>query len=710
MATPEKLLKFLTIPNVAEELDEEQCQQIADDVVQGLRVDEKTREDWLRVNRQAMDIIKHCEDPSSTKADLYEGQSKVMYPLLAPAGIQLASRTTTHVTRNGRTVECAILGPDKQVATPESLQQAQQIIAQASQSLPQVPPDQAQAMVQQAQQQAQAAVKYVWEKQDKASRVSDFLNYEFLIENKNWLADEHKLNTIVAFWGVGFKQVYYDFITKRNCSELIHPKDVIINHNVSCLDKAPRITTKHWFSKNEIISQINAGYFLDHDLALLQSESTDLEDDQINDTEEKDPVYEFVCQTCNIDLDDDGYAEPYKCYVHVPAKLLFCIIPAYDEKGIYVNEDTGKVYRVERQLDIVDRHLIDSPDGSYYSLGLNYLLLHTNKSITSILRQLIDAGTLANAGAVSGFVTKAFRTKEREIRIKLGKFQVLDCNPSVDPQAQFVKMPFGEPSQVLLGLLQLLIDTGKNSGFLSDILTGDVEMQNVPATTMMAMVEQGTRAFKPIITKLYISLKNEFDIWFRLHSKYLDKPKYAKFQGKMFSVDKNDFDLDVLDIAPVADPTASSEAHTYAKLRALIEGLQVFGPVTNMKEAATRYYTDMQFNDPEKLVQDQQQPDVKMVEVQLKSQIAQLELQLQEKDLQLEAVKIENKKADTDIKTSIKATESQAKITKMQHDAYIDVEKVKIEKQQADTDEKALEIEAKKVEAMKQNKDSKKGE
>jgi len=703
LAKIDKLLKLISEVNIAEKLEENKRSEIARDVIKGMRIDDRTRQAWLETNRQAISIIKHCETATDTKDDLYEGQSTVVYPLLAPAIIQLASRMSTHVVRNNRTVEIAVLGPDKQIPNPEDVQQIEQLMKS-----PQFQQQATQAM-QQGQQPQVPQPRMIWEKQDRGKRTSSFMNYELLIADKTWLSDDYKLNTMVAAWGTGFKQVYYDFITKKNCSDLLDPEDVIINHNISCLEKAPRITVKHCLSRNDIISYIRAGYFLDLDLDSL---STQLEDNlkAINDNDEIDPSYEFACQTCYIDLDDDEYKEPYKCYVHIASETLFCIVPAFEATDIEVIEDEksklyGQVKYIKRRLDIVDRHLIDSPDGKYYSLGLNYLLLHTNKSITSLLRQMIDAGTLSNAAAVSGFVTEAFQTREKEIRIKLGQFQVLSCSPNVNPQEQIFNMPFREPSQVLLGLLQLLIDTGKNSGFINDILTGDVEMQNVPATTSLAMIEQGTRAFKPIISKLYMSLKDEFQIRFHLYSKYLDQKTYAKFQDSVVEVTAQDFNESETDISPVADPTLSSEAHSYAKLRALIEAVQVFGPVTNIKEAALRYYTDMQFDAPEKLIQEQQQgPDPKMLEIQLKAQIADQKSKIDQMALQLEAAKLEAQKQKLQMQGQqimIKANETGARVAKMHADARKDLAIAGIQKQQANTASRVADIKEKELHIKK---------
>jgi len=697
MAKIDKLLKLITKRNLAEDLPEERQTEIARDIISGYKVDDKTRQDWLSVNREAMRIIKHCEEDGGGKVDLFEGQCKIIFPLLAPAIIQLASRLSSHTVRNGRTVECTVLGKDQQIPDPGELEQIKQYV-----NSPEYQQQAAQAMQQGQQPPPPPQPKMMWAKQDKSKRVSGFMNYKLLVQSKTWRTEDIKLDGIVSGWGTGFKYVTYDFVTKDVKSYLLDPENVIINHNISCLEEAPRVTIKHYLTKNQVVEQIRSGYFLDLDLELLVPYSAS-ENGVRNDGDDEQPVYEFLCQHTNIDLDDDGYAEPYKCYVHTGKEMLFSIVPAFEEKDIEVvveegSDHYGMVQTIKRRLDIVDRHCIHSPDGKYYSLGLNYLLLHNNKAITSILRQLIDAGILKNASAVSGFVTKAFKTREREISFTLGKFEVLDCDSAINPQEQIIKMPMEEPSQVLLALLQLLIDTGKNSGFISDILTGDVEMQNVPATTTLAMTEQATRAFKPIISNKIISEQTEFQMMFHLYSKHLDKEQYAKFQGEVIAVTKDDFNEDITDVVPVADPTMASEATQFAKCRALIDGMQVFGGVTNPQEAALRYWSGMQFENPDKLVQQQQQgPDPKVLEIQLKTKIADQEFELEKLRASFEATKVENdtkrvQLEETELRTKI--NEIGAKVAKMEADAKHDIKMANIQDKNADTQAKAMETAA----------------
>lgn len=668
MATLDKLLKFLTVPNVAELIEEDKLKQIGKDVVKGFKIDEDSRADWLRTNEEAVKIIKNCSDQDDDRDGLYEGQSKVIFPLIGPAIHQLSSRLISHLVRNGKTVEIKVLGKDSPVIDPQSGQ----------------------------------PVPGLYTKAEKARKVEQYMNYDVLIASKGvWIKDRHKLCNIVSGWGIGFIKIYYDNTLEKICEEVIPPKDVIVNQNITSLEKAPRVTIRHRLSKNNIIEQQRSGYFLDKDLEKLQLKPSE----GVNVEEEIDPVFNFLCQDCYIDLDGDGYKEPWKVYVEENSEEVFCIVPAFEYKDISPDEK-GKITKILRRLDVVDYHCLDDIEAGFYGFGLNALLLHPNKVLTTIERQITDAGLLANAAGVSGFVTKAFKTKERSIKVSLGRFDVLDCNPTVNPSDQVMQLPFKEPSQVLLNFFQLLIDVSKNQGFINDILTGDVEMQNVPATTTLAMTEAATRGFKPIIQKLYIAEQQIHTIRFHMNAKYLDKDKYMRFQDDEFAINSSDFDEESMDICPVADPTLSSDAIKYSRARALVDGLQVFGSVTNMQEAASRYYTDMGFNEPLKLIQNQPpQPDPKIVEAQMKTQLeqqkmqieAQMEQQAMQFKAQLEQVKMMLKGQQQEVR----AKDSAMKRIKTQADIITQEKQTDIQQQHADIARAKVKVDAEKVDVIR---------
>lgn len=663
MAKIDKLLKYLNSDNVAEFLEEEHLKEIGKSTVLGYKIDDDSRQEWLETNKEAVRIIHNSDGNSDGNKDFpFDGASKIIYGLISPAIIQLSSRLIEQIVRNGTMMNCTVLGEDEPEIDPQTQQPTGVGIKEA-----------------------------------KAKRIDDYYNYKFLVKSDSWLADEHRLCTIVSGWGTGFKLVYHDPVTKQNCSDVLTPEDVIINHNTISLDKCRRITIRHYLTKNDIIERQRAGQFLDLDLDHLDTHSIDNED-QENDSRDKHPIHEFLQQFRYLDLDDDDYEECYSVWVHNKSEKVFGIYPAYELSDIEVNPKNGSIKYILPRTYLVDRHLINDPEGKFYSRGLNAILLHPNKSITCILRMLIDSGILSNTQG--GFVTKAFKTKERSMRFKLGQFVTVETGSNVDLQKQIMPLPFKEPSQVLLQLLQLLIENGKELGGMTDILTGDSQQQNVPATTALAMIEQSTRAFKPVVQKLHMSVKKELKLHFHLDSQFLDKTEYFRFQGKNGQISQNDFDESSLDVVPVADPTMASEGHKYARLQAMIQvwGTQAISSC-NMQEQMLRLYTELQFPSPEMMVAKPQppQPDpTKMAELQMKQQLAnaddeisKLKMQLQSEKNQLEAAKVSIKQQEVDQKGEQARVMTQKTIVdahKEQQDLINSQQQTKIQAFEAQTD------------------------
>lgn len=649
----EKLLKYVQSNNIAELLDGDQLHDIVEDASHGFDIDETSCEDWIKMNKEALKMIKAETNIEHTQNYAH---SKVIYPLLASATIQLASRLIPHLVRNDRVAECAVLGPD---------------------------PDGTKAI--------------------KAEMVSKFFSYDLLIDSKSWLKESHKLIQMLCAWGTAYRKLYYDESQDKVCSEVLSPEDVIINENTASLDKARRITIRNFMTKNQIVEYVRSDKFLDVDFEKLKPGPTGDEDD-LQDARDTNPVYEILEQFCYLDLDDDGYEEPYIVYFNKESSWILGIYAAYDVEDIHVNKK-GAVKKIVPRPYIVDYHCIDDPAGKFHSMGLNHLLFHQNKSITSILRQLIDSGTLANQQG--GFVTKAFKTKKREVKQELGKFTQLEIPPNVDIRTQIMPLPFKEPSQVLFSLLGLLIEAGKETGFVTQALTGDAEGQNVPATTMLAIIEQGTRAFKPMIQKLFHSQKNDLETRFYLYGKFSNHDRFIKYSDVNIQISQDIFNNSELDIMPVADPTQSSEAHRYIKLQFLQQLMQTpLMNILNPQELAARIFKDMQIENPEALIMSPPKdppPDPKMVELQMKQEIALAKLELDKIKEQREGMATHIEMLKTQIKQNealIKAQESDEKQRMMVARSHKDQQEANVKERMATVAEEKVDVERQRLELM----------
>jgi hypothetical protein len=320
------------------------------------------------------------------------------------------------------------------------------------------------------------------------------------------------------------------------------------------------------------------------------------------------------------------------------------------------------------------------------------------------LRQLIDSGTLANQQG--GFVTKAFKTKKRDVSLELGKFVQLEVPPSTRISDHIMQLPFKEPSQVLFSLLGLLIEAGKETGFVTQALMGDSQGQNVPATTMLAIIEQGTRAFKPMVQKLFHSLKKEFKMMFHLYGKFSSQERFIKYSDTNIQVSKEIFNEDELDIIPVADPTQSSEAHRFIKLQAIEQLMQTpLMNVLNPHAMAMRIFKDLQIDNPQELIAppQPQQPDPKMIELQMKQQVNMAKLDLEKAKGQREEVLIQIETMKTQIKqmeAQIRAQESDERQRMMVAKSHKDQQEANVKDRMAKVAEDKVELEHERLELM----------
>lgn len=589
-----KLLKLISDNgyNIASAVDEDQHAIIVRQCIAGYKADCDSRAEWLENNERATELMNNSDAASGRRNFPFKNPCDIIVPLLAPAAISFASRLTPHIKQNGTAAKHVVFGADPQGIL-----------------------------------------------QQKADRRSKYLNYRLLHESSTWTLETHKLLMIVGTWGIAFRKIYRDQVDRKNCIDLLHPRDVIINHQIQSLEKCGRYTIRNYYSKNDLVSRIHADVFLDIDLDKLSANDNEYRE---NESTDEFPVYEILEQYCLLDLDEDGYYEPYIAVFHETSETLLGIFPAYEIEDIHIHSTSDKIIKIDKHPGIVPYFGIDNPDGGFYSIGLNSLLYNLNKGANTLLRQLVDSGTLSNQAA--GFITRAVRPQERALKFELGEYKVIDAPPNIDLRQHIMPLPFNEPSQVLFKLLGLIIQTGKEVGMITEILTGETTGQNVPATTMLALIEQGTRAFKPVVEKLFLSLKTEFEIISDLIAKYDDPEEYKIFHGlgdvtgddQHASLLEYDYGDDKLKIEPVADPTLSSEAHRYAQLQAIAQLLQQ-GAIPNPAAAVKFYLEGLQIPNPEQFLQTQPPPpDPKLVKVEADKEVNMAKIQIDQQRLELD--------------------------------------------------------------------------
>ena len=618
--------------NVAALLDDDELSRIASKVIAGHEIDEASRSEWFETTRAAMDLAKQVVTAKNTP---WTGASNIKYPLITRAAIDFASRTLPVIIQNDRVVQLSVIGRDS-----------------------------------------------MGEKLNRARRVGKYMSYQLLFSDDDWEDQTDKLLHILPVVGTVFKKTYYHPLKKHPVSEVCEPEDIVVNSNIKSLEDARRIGHKLFPYRNDIIERIRAEVYSDIDVELLCSSEG-------YETDDEDGPIELLEQHCFLDLDDDGYQEPYVVVVHINSGQVLRIVNRF---GAVSKNKKGEILKIDPQHYFTDFHYIKSPDGGFYSIGLGSLLLPINETINTLSNQLVDAGTLNNMQG--GFIGRGLRLKNGEFKLKLGEWKVLDAATGTNLQQNIVPLPTKEPSATLFQLLNLFIEAGKDLSSANDILQGKGPTQNVPATTVMTMVEQGMKIFNAVHKRLHRSLKKEFYKLFKLHQKYLTDDEYESVLDEPASV-KADFREKGVDVIPVADPVLSSDAQRLAKAQ-VVMGVPGIDP----RAAALYYLEAIQLDQAtiDKLLPpvDPNAPPAPEVaklmaetsyyDAQAKAKI--LEAQVISEDQMLKSAKMN---IDRD-EAMVRAEEAGARIVKMREDSAVNQAKVQIMAGKADHEAKLAEL------------------
>lgn len=604
--------------NVAELLTKNELSTIADEVVRGYEIDEESRSEWKDTIQDAMDIAMQVMEEKSFP---WPNASNIKYPLIAQASIDYSSRTIPEIMQNNKVVKVCIEGMDKDE-----------------------------------------------QKFARATRVSDYTSYDLMTKSPDWVDGTDKLIQVLPVLGTVFKKTYYNEIERRNCSDLCVPDKIVINYGAQSLDAARRVTHLLKFYTNDVITRQRKGIFLQKDsdnrtidIDLLTSSDLDT---ALDDT---DRPLDFLEQHCYLDLDDDGYKEPYIVTVHKETRQVFRISPRF--KSIEMNSK-NEVIRILPEQYFTDFHFIRSPDGGFYSMGFGSLLLPINRAINTLINQLTDAGTLSNVQG--GILGRGLRFKSGEVKFEMGKWYKSEGAGGDDLAKNIFPWPTKEPSQTLFNLLGLLLQAGKDLSSTTDVLQGKQPAQNVANGTISQLIEQGTKFFKAINKRLYRSLQREYEKLLNLYSLHLTQKDYMRVLDDPKADVKIDFNLDDLDIYPIADPTVSTEAERMAKA-----GIVMQMPEVDKREAARMVLQAMQLDedliarllppkDPnappppevQKTMSETKLNETKAQQIQLQTTLEMKKGMLDEQDFQIKL-----KQSDAQIQ------ESMARVWKMQKDA-----------------------------------------
>jgi chaperonin GroES len=534
--------------NIASMLDEAALMKIGDECKKGLETDEDSRADWMDKHERAMELALQV---SHERTYPWEGASNMIFPLITVGALQFNARALPAIIPGNNIVKCRVNGDDSGLYEVQTDPQTGQ---------PAMNPETGEPVMQQ--------VVAPGSKAAQAARVSQHMNYQLLDQMTEWEADTDTILLYLPIAGCAFRRMWYDPAKGRPCSRWIPATNLIVNMKARSIENAPRISEEFKLYPYEVMEKIRGGEYYyegDEPLDFL------LGDDEENDPDDSQPSICFVEQHCRIDLDEDGYPEPYTVVFHKESGQVLKITARYNEADIEFG-DAGDVVRINTVHEYIKYDFIPNPNNEFYGIGFGWLLGPINEQVNTTINQLNDAAHLQNMPM--GFIGRGLRLKGGDMKFEPGEFKQVD-NAGGNLRENIYQLSLEPPSQVLFQLLGLMINSGQDISSVKDIMMGDTN-RNIAPTTALTLVEQGTTQFNSIFKRVHRALKHEMKLLFTINGRTLDEREYFSFFDSQEEISVSDYDPETLNVTPVTDPNMAARALRQAKTQALMQIAQMF--------------------------------------------------------------------------------------------------------------------------------------
>ena len=506
--------------NLAEYMDDSELQKIASDLIEMVDTDVNSRKDWVEMYVKGLDVLgmKYEE-----RTEPWLGACGVFSTVLTEAAVRFQSETIIETFPAQGPVKTEIIGAIDKL------------------------------------------------KEEAAERVKDDMNYRLTEGMPEYRPEHERLLYSLGLAGAAFKKVYYDPSLGRQASIFIPAEDVIIPYGASSAMTSERVTHIMRKTKNDIRKLQVSGFYLDKELGEPLQFYTDVEKKKAEDQ--------------GYNLNDDDRYQIYE--IHVDYDL-----PGYeDEDGIalpYVitlERGTTEILSIRRNWDEDDKHKLKRqhfvqytyvPGFGAYGLGLIHLIGGYARAGTSIIRQLVDAGTLSNLPG--GLKTRGLRIKGDDTPIQPGEFRDVDV-PSGSVKENIMALPYKEPSQVLLALLNQITDEGRRLGSIADMNISDMSA-NSPVGTTLALLERQLKTMSAVQARVHYSMKQEFKLLKEIIRDYM--PEDYEYTPVFGTPQAKRADYDMVDVIPVSDPNSATMAQRIMQYQAVIQLAQGAPQIYNL--------------------------------------------------------------------------------------------------------------------------------
>ena len=422
--------------------------------------------------------------------------------------------------------------------------------------------------------------------EDQAARVKEFMNYELMNVMKEYDPDMDQLLFYLPLSGSAFKKVYYDGQLERAVAKFVSGEDLVVDYFATDIETASRITHCIKMSGNDLRKNQVNGFYSDVPVTSGEVDPNEVRE-KINELEGNSPPYstdseEHLVLEMHVDLDLPGFEDPSGI------KLPYIVtIDKYSQTILSIrrNWDEADKNRTKKQYFV---HFKFLPGLGFYGFGLIHMLGGLSRTATSVLRQLIDAGTLANLPA--GFKARGMRIRDHDEPIQPGEFRDVDVT-GASIKESLLPLPFKEPSATLFQLLGFAVDAGKSFAAIADMKMGEGNEQN-PVGTTLAILERGTKVMSAIHKRMHYAQKIEFKLLADVFQSYLPPEYPYMVKGGDRMIKQTDFD-DRVDIIPISDPNIFSMSQRIMLAQQQLQLAQANPQLHNVREAYRRMYMAM---------------------------------------------------------------------------------------------------------------------
>jgi hypothetical protein len=532
--------------NLAEYIDDGALQSLAGDLVSDIDNDKGSRKEW---EKTYVDGLKLLGLQIEERTEPWQGACGVFHPMITEAVVRFQAETITETFPAQGPVRTKLIGKE----TPEL--------------------------------------------KEVALNVEEDMNFELTENMVEYRAEHERMLWSLPATGSAFKKVYFDPALGRQVSMFIPAEDMLLPYGATDLDTCHRVTHVMRKTKNEIIKLQQAGFYLDIELPDAPKDRTDVQKAKDKETgfndlnDDRYTIYE-----CHVDLNLEGYEdvddEGEETGIMLPY-VVTIIKGTNDILSIRRNWNEDDDLRLKRQHFVHYQYI---PGFGAYGFGLFHLIGGFAKSATSLMRQLVDAGTLSNLPG--GLKSRGLRIKGDDTPIAPGEWRDVDV-ASGNIRDSILPLPYKEPSATLFNLMQTIVDEGRRFAATADMKVSDMSAQ-APVGTTLALLERQLKVMTAVQARVHFALKQELKLLKNIIRDYTDPdytydPEYGSRKAKKADYDK-------VDVIPVSDPNAATMSQRVIQYQAVIQMAQMAPDIYNLPELHRGMLNVLGIKNAEKLV------------------------------------------------------------------------------------------------------------